>query len=454
MPLAIDFTNTTDEKVGKHGLTDAALNGLSSRLSTALAWLKDERAAGKMVFLDLPEQRQTIDACRQMAARFKGAENFLLAGIGGSALGPLAIVYALGNPRHNIASSLHRHDAPRFFVLDNVDPDTTHSLLHLCDSGDTVFNIVSKSGSTAETAAATLLILEKVRNELGPKWKERVVVTTDPASGDLRQLCRDEQLLTLDLHPAVGGRFSVLTPVGLFPSYCMGFDVEAMLAGAAHMRERCLAGTGSDNPAVRLAATLFLLDTMQQKSIHVMMAYANSLYFMADWFRQLWAESLGKATDLNGKTVNVGPTPVKALGTTDQHSQVQLYIEGPHDKVFLFLECQQFRHELKLPTVFEKYSSLGYLCGQSMNKLMAAEFAATREALARQGRPSLTISFPKLDAHAVGEFFMLLEIVTAISGHLYHINPFDQPGVELGKVLTYSLMGRKGFEGQAPGIAL
>jgi glucose-6-phosphate isomerase len=454
MSLSIDFTNTADEKVGKHGLTDAALNGVSSRLSSALSWMKAERAAGKMVFLDLPEQKQMVESCRFMATRFKGAENFLLAGIGGSALGPLAMVYALGNPRHNIATSLHRKDAPRFFVLDNVDPDTTHELLHLCDSGDTVFNIVSKSGSTAETAAATLLILEKVKNELGANWKDRVVVTTDPESGDLRQLCKDQKLLTLDLHSGVGGRFSALTPVGLFPSFCMGFDVDELLAGAAHMRERCLSGSWSDNPAARLAATLYLLDTMQRKNIHVMMAYANSLYFMADWFRQLWAESLGKATDLSGKTVNVGPTPVKALGTTDQHSQVQLYIEGPHDKVFLFLENKKFRNEVKLPSLFENYSSLGYLAGQSMNKLMAAEFAATREALAQQGRPSLTISFPEVNAHAVGEFFMLLEIATAISGHLYNINPFDQPGVELGKVLTYSLMGRKGYEGKAPGIDL
>jgi glucose-6-phosphate isomerase len=230
--------------------------------------------------------------------------------------------------------------------------------------------------------------------------------------------------------------------------------VDAMLAGAAAMRDRCFLADIDANPAAQMAALLYLFDTDKKKNLHVMMAYANSLYYLADWFRQLWAESLGKAKDVNGNTVNVGPTPIKALGTTDQHSQVQLYIEGPHDKVFIFLEAKKFRHEVKLPEVFKEYSSLDYLAGQTLNKLMAAEFAATREALAQQGRPSMTISFDPIDARGVGEFFMLLEMVTALSGPLYNINPFDQPGVELGKVLTYSLMGRTGFEGKAAGIRI
>jgi glucose-6-phosphate isomerase len=225
-----------------------------------------------------------------------------------------------------------------------------------------------------------------------------------------------------------------------------------MLAGAAAMRERCLSDNLDENPAIQLASYLYLLDTTRDKPMHVMMAYANALYSMADWFRQIWAESLGKAKDIHGAEVNVGPTPLKALGTTDQHSQVQLYIEGPHDKVFIFLEAKKFRNELKLPAGFPHVSSLNYLGGQTMNKLMAAEFAATREALARQERPSLTISFDEINAHTVGEFFMLLEITTSIAGSLYNINPYDQPGVELGKVLTYSLMGRKGYEGRAEGM--
>jgi glucose-6-phosphate isomerase len=233
--------------------------------------------------------------------------------------------------------------------------------------------------------------------------------------------------------------------VGLFPAFMLGFDVLQMLDGAADMAERCMTDDLEENPAAQMAALLYLFDTAHKKPMHVMMAYANSAYLLADWFRQLWAESLGKSRDLDGKIVNVGPTPIKAVGTTDQHSQVQLYIEGPHDKVFLFLEVARFRHELSLPSIYPDVSSLNYLGGQSMNKLMASEFAATREALARQQRPSMTISLPRLDARSVGEFFMLLEIVTTLAGHLYHINPFDQPGVELGKVLTYGLMGRKGY---------
>jgi glucose-6-phosphate isomerase len=225
-----------------------------------------------------------------------------------------------------------------------------------------------------------------------------------------------------------------------------------MLQGAAEMREKCLDLDVTKNPAANLAALLYLFDTTQHKRMHVMMAYANGLYGLADWFRQLWAESLGKELDVDGKPVYVGPTPLKALGATDQHSQVQLYIEGPHDKVFLFLEVKKFAKRVKFPSLFGNVSSLDYLGGQTMNKLIASEFAATREALAQRNRPSVTITFPEVDAHAVGEFFMLWEMTTSIAGALYRINPYDQPGVELGKVLTYGLMGRAGYEDKAKGI--
>ncbi|MFZ5432941.1 MAG: glucose-6-phosphate isomerase [Calditrichota bacterium] len=454
MTLMLNTNHSFYDKVAEHGLGPQDLDYLKPRVLEALAQMRTQRAAGQLEFLDLPYDGGAYTACAQAAESFAGAENLLLAGIGGSALGPLAMFSALGHPLHNVLDASARHGAPRFFVLDNVDPDLAAAQLDFCDPRATVYNIISKSGATAETAAATLLIFDRLKKRLGAAWKDHVICTTDPQSGDLRALCRREKLPTLDLPAGVGGRFSVLTAVGLFPAMLLGFDVNALLTGAGDMAERCLSDDYDRNPAAKMAAMLYLFDTSYGKPIHVMMAYANSLYLMADWFRQLWAESLGKAVNLEGKTVNVGPTPVKALGTTDQHSQVQLYIEGPFDKVFIFLEAKEFGHTLKLPALYKDVSSLNYLGGQTMNKLMAAEFAATREALARNERPSLTVTFPKIDAYAVGEFFMLMEIVTALCGHLYHINPFDQPGVELGKQLTYGLMGRKGYEDKAKGIKL
>lgn len=452
MPLTVNFGYAHSKKLAGHGIAQEMLKPALERTAKAIDHIRNERAANKLPYLDLPEDGKTKNACKEMAAKFDGYENFLLAGIGGSSLGPLAIFNALAHPLHNLLSPAKRKGTPRFFTLDNVDPVQADALFSTCKPDKTVYNIISKSGATAETASASLLIFDQLQKKLGNDWKKNLVCTTDPATGDLRKLCDAEKLQTLPLHPGVGGRFSVLTPVGLFPSYALGFDVDAMLAGAAEMRERCLDLDVQKNPAAQMAAMLYLFDSTQHKKMHVMMAYANGLYGMADWFRQLWAESLGKELDVEGRVVNAGPTPLKALGATDQHSQVQLYIEGPHDKVFLFLECKKFGKRVKLPTMYEHVSSLNYLGGQTMNKLIAAEFAATREALAQRGRPSMTISFPEIDAHAVGEFFMLWEIITSISGALYKINPYDQPGVELGKVLTYGLMGRAGYEDKAKGI--
>jgi glucose-6-phosphate isomerase len=454
MSLSFHFTHAFADKAGVHGLSDKDLDYERPRVLDALSALRAQRTAGKLEFLDLPYDGAGYVTCKQAAESFRGAQNLLLAGIGGSALGPSALFAALCHPLHNLLGPPQRNNRPRFFVLDNVDPDFAGAQLDFCDPRETVYNIISKSGSTAETAAATLLIFDRLKKALGRSWKDHVICTTDPRGGDLRKLCSAEKLPTLDLPSGVGGRFSVLTAVGLFPAFMLGVDVEDLLIGAGEMAERGLSKDYEHNPAAQLAAMLFLFDTSYAKPIHVIMAYANSLYPLADWFRQIWAESLGKAKNLAGKTVNTGPTPIKALGATDQHSQVQLYIEGPFDKVFLFLETKQFRRELKLPALYRKVSSLGYLGGQSMNRLMASEFAATREALARHERPSLTIAFPEIDARSVGEFFMLMEIVTALCGHLYRINPFDQPGVELGKVLTYGLMGRKGFQDKTGGITV
>jgi glucose-6-phosphate isomerase len=446
MSLSLNSLHSFEDKAGEHGLTAQDLDYLKPRVLDALNQMRARRASGGLAFLDLPQQAEAYVMSKAAADDFAGAENLLLAGIGGSALGPAAIYGALCHPLHNVLDAKARGNRPRFFTLDNVDPDLANAQFDFCDPRETVFNIISKSGATAETAAATLIIFDRLKKKLGRAWKDHVICTTDPTSGDLRQLCSREKLPTLELPTGVGGRFSVLTPVGLFPALMLGVDAEAMLKGAGEMAERCLSDDFEHNPAAQIASMLYLFDMSYAKPLHVMMSYANSLYLLADWFRQIWAESLGKAVNSEGKTVNSGPTPIKALGTTDQHSQVQLYIEGPFDKVFIFLEVQEFRTKLTLPALYGDVSSLNYLGGQTMNKLMAAELAATREALAQQMRPSMTVVFPTVDAQHVGEFFMLLEIVTALCGHLYHINPFDQPGVELGKVLTYGLMGRKGYE--------
>jgi glucose-6-phosphate isomerase len=244
----------------------------------------------------------------------------------------------------------------------------------------------------------------------------------------------------------VGGRFSVLSPVGLLPAAIVGIDVAALLAGAAEMDRRCEGATLEENPALLAAACQVALYN-KGKRIHVMMPYSSQLRDVADWFRQLWAESLGKLTD-GAKPADggVGPTPARCVGTTDQHSQIQLYREGPNDKVITFIRVEHFPEAVTIPPAFEEYPGLGYLGDHTLAEVLNAEQTATAYALAASSRPTVTIHLPAVTAHAVGQLLHLLMVQTSFAGLMLGINAYDQPAVELGKQATFALLGRKGHE--------
>lgn len=276
--------------------------------------------------------------------------------------------------------------------------------------------------------------------------KDHLVFTTDAAKGTLRQIGDSLGVPMFDLPAGVGGRFSVLSAVGLLPAALTGMDVVALLAGARDMAETIAQTESWDNPACVFAGVQYLQDTALGRRVSVMMPYSARLRDVADWYRQLWAESLGKAVDRQGKTVHTGPLPVKALGVTDQHSQLQLYAEGPDDKVFTFLGVGEFAEETRIPAPGPEAASLAYLGGHTVAELMWAEQKSTAWALAEKGRPSLTITLPRADAFFLGSLLYMLEMATAIAGELYDVDAFDQPGVELSKEATYALMGRPGYE--------
>jgi glucose-6-phosphate isomerase len=267
-------------------------------------------------------------------------------------------------------------------------------------------------------------------------YKDRVVFTTDPEEGYLNQIAAREGTKTLPIPPDIGGRFSVLTPVGLFPAAVTSLNVDSLLSGAAQCADEVEEG-GADHPAVEGAAYHYLMDTVKGRNVRVMMPYADSLDRLAAWFVQLWAESLGK----EGK----GSTPHGAVGTTDQHSQVQLYMEGPQDKVIEILEVEEHPRDLTIPQAYEDLEGLGYLGGHTMAELLNVECDATRKALTEVGRPNCTIKLGMVDEEHLGYLFQALELQTAIAGSLYGVNAFDQPGVEAGKQITYSRMGRPGY---------
>lgn len=446
--LRLDYGNMIAPRVAG-GVDAAALEGpLASDFRRAHARFEERRAAGELGFLDLPYARDTLDQVRELADGFgQWFEDLVVLGIGGSGLGAIALRDALLAPFWNQRSEEEREHFPRLHVVDNPDPATFGALLHLLDPARTLFNVISKSGATAETMAQYLVVRDRVDRAVGAdKARGHFLFTTDPARGVLRQLAEAEGIPALPVPENVGGRFSVLSPVGLLPAAACGVDVEALLAGAAAMEERCRSPELAENPAGMLAALLHHADTARGRPIHVLMPYADRLRPLAAWFQQLWAESLGKARTEGGEERAVGPTPLAALGATDQHSLLQLLMEGPHDKVVLFVDVEDPGEDVPIPGRHPGIDALAYLGGHSLGELLATERRATAEALRRAGRPNATFHLPRVDAGTVGALLMLLQIATVYAGALYGVNPLDQPGVELGKQLTYGLMGRRGVE--------
>jgi glucose-6-phosphate isomerase len=452
--VRFDYTNVMADAVGaENGVTDRELREISSRAAEAVSRLQRLRTSGQVEWMDLPYQRDVADRivayADDVAAR---CEDFVVLGIGGSALGAIALQTALHHPFYNQLSSAQRGDRPRIYVLDNVDPDFVAGALDLLDLKRTVFNVVTKSGSTAETMAQLAIVRERLNAELGSDAAEHIVATTDPEHGDLRTLAEREEWETFEIPPTVGGRFSVLSPVGLLPAAVSGVDVRELLAGAAEADGYCRDADIWVNPALMNAAVHYLL-YQRGKHITVMMPYSHRLRDIADWFRQLWAESLGKTRVVDGKVVHVGLTPVKALGVTDQHSQLQLYMDGPADKVFNFVGVDRFDRTLKIPSVNLGLSSLDYLGGHTLEELINAERMATTHALTQNHRPNCTFLLPEIRPFTVGQLIYLLEVQTALIGDLLGIDPFNQPGVEASKVATYALLGRPGYEAKAREIA-
>ncbi|HSR43350.1 MAG TPA: glucose-6-phosphate isomerase, partial [Longimicrobiales bacterium] len=426
---------------------------LAERFREAHEEVGRRRAAGEMGFFDLPYAADTARRVQEVADSFgQWFENLVVLGIGGSGLGAVTLRDGLLGPRWNELDDERREYFPRLYVMDNADPVTVSELLDGLDLRRTLFNVVSKSGSTAETMAQYLVVRARLESLVdADKVRGHFLFTTDPERGALRRIAETEGVPTLPVPPDVGGRFSVLSPVGLLPAAVCGVEIDALLRGAADMEERCRTPELADNPAGLLATLLHAAHVESGANIHVLMPYADRLRSFALWFQQLWAESLGKEREVDGVTEHVGPTPLPAVGATDQHSQVQLFMEGPRDKVVVFLGIGDPGNPVDIPPLHPGIEQLSYLGGHTLAGLLTAERRATAEALRRRERPNLTLEVERLDAFALGSLFMLMEAATVHAGALYGVDPMDQPGVELGKRLTYGLLGRSGFD--APELA-
>lgn len=443
--LDSDFRNVTTGRLGGAGIDLQAegrawadeLAGLTSGLLSRAG-----DPAGMLGWTGLPDtDEHSAAVLRVIQALPSGLTDLVVLGIGGSSLGALAVTSALQHPARMLQAD---GSGLRVHFVDNVDPDQTRALLEVLDPARTAVNVISKSGTTAETMAAYLVFRHWLEAALGDQAVRHMVATTDPESGILRPLATARGYHLLEVPPSVGGRFSVFSAVGLLPVALAGIDVQQLLAGAGRANVT-VRKPWQSNP-IHQAALVQYLSYRRGRNISVLMPYSSRLRWLTDWFVQLWAESLGKAVDRRGSRVNEGSTPLGALGATDQHSQVQLFNEGPDNKIFAFVRLGAADGPLGIPAVSPAVPELDYLSGRDFRELLDAEQSATAFALARHGRPSYTLTLDRLDAAGLGELMQFLMWQTALMGELTNVNTYDQPGVELGKVYTYALMGRDGYD--------
>lgn len=429
--IELHFSNMMTEILEEKGISVRQVEALRERIDKAHQEIVQRRWP-ELAFLDLISQdtskiKKTAEWIRN------NADDFLILGIGGSVLGPRSILEAL-SPFHNMRKR------PKVFIYDNVDPQTLKNILSIIDIKKTIVNVITKSGSTAETMSSFMVLWDALSKMIGNNAKERIVATTDPEKGNLRKIAGDKEFKTLSIPRGVGGRYSVLSPVGLLLAEVIGINGDEMLEGASAIYGRCSEPEVWKNPAYLFGVLLYLMDREEKRNINVMVPYADGLKYLSEWFCQLWAESLGK--------LGTGMTPYPSLGTVDQHSQLQLWMEGPEDKVVVFLKIMDYGTDIRIPEVFKEVEGIGYLCGHLLSELVNAEEESTELALAKNKRPNMTIRIPSIDPYHMGQLFYFLEIATAFTGFLYGVNPFNQPGVEESKNFTYGMMGKKGFEGR------
>ena len=442
--IVLDVNHMMADTLGfQYGIDAADVDALAPFAAAANQAVQAKRGTEWLGWMELPyHQEEVLSEIERTAARIrKDFDAFVVLGIGGSALGPIAVQQALNHLHYNELPA-EKRGGPRLYVEDNIDPERMKALLDVIDVKRTCFNVITKSGATAETMSQYLTVSELLKREVGKGWEKHVIATTDAEKGNLIKLAKKHGFDLFHIPPTVGGRFSEMSPVGLLPAAVCGVDIRAMLKGAQDMDARCKSDNIWQNPAL-LEAALQYIAIEEGANIQVVMPYADSLKYMADWFCQLWAESLGKNVTRKGMARNHGQTPCKALGVTDQHSQLQLYTEGPYDKVITFIKVGSFREESLIPHGCEEFPDVSFLGGKTLNELIEAERQGTEYALYKAGRMNQTIILPEVNAHTIGQLIYFFEMTTAYEGELMDIDAFNQPGVEESKIASYAVLGNE-----------
>lgn len=442
LPFEQSVSGCLEAAIGGHGLSDRLLDRYLRRLEPLLGQLKDNYLTGRLELLTIPEATADVALARQALDKLShGARLIVFFGTGGSGLGGQTLAQLAG---WNIpgGADVYQRSRPRTRFYDNLDPATLSGALQGLDLASTRFVAISKSGGTTETLAQVITTLAAVKaagleSEI-PRLFLGITEPDDTGTGNgLRRLLAHHAIPMLEHPTGIGGRFSCLTVVGLMPAMARGLDPLAVRAGARDVVARMLAARKpADLPAAVSAAVAVALAKEKGIRAHVMMPYADRLGRLGHWFAQLWAESLGKGGE--------GTSAIAALGPLDQHSQLQLFMDGPREHLISLVRLDIAGTGPRLDPAMAELAGADYLAGRTVGDIVAAQGHAIAQALARAGRPVRTIDIARLDERAVGALLMHLMLETILVGRLLGIDPFDQPAVELAKVLTRErLTGRR-----------
>ncbi len=433
MPFKQSIENARADRIGAEGVTASVFDAALAHTAEVLAGLRQRYADGSLPLLRLPEKRDDVAAIKSAAARLTdgGAAHVVFLGTGGSSLGGQTLAQLAD---YAVPGAGALKGGVRVHFMDNLDPETFGALLGLLPLASTRFVAVSKSGGTAETLMQTIAVLSALKAAgFEKRIPELMLGITEPAKSGkkngMRDLLAAHGVSMLDHDPGVGGRYSVLTNVGLLPAAVCGLDIEKIRAGAAVALAPILNSSApQDVPSAVGAALAATLAQHNHKNISVIMAYADRLERFARWYVQLWAESLGK----DGR----GTTPLAALGPVDQHSQLQLFNAGPRDKLFTVITVGGGARGPRMDAALAKLAGEPGLGDKTIGELVSAQGRATAETLAKNGCPVRTIHLERIDGESLGELLMHFMLETIIAAHLFGVDPFDQPAVEEGKVLA------------------
>ncbi len=452
--LTLDFTNCLASSIGAtHGLTDGEIDTLVAKFPKHHESMEEIRNTKESLFFDLPYEDPT--PIKDLAKKYtKGFENLVVIGIGGAAEGPRALLGSLLPASWNLLSAKDRRNNPRGFVVSNADPASINDLLGALDLKKTCFQVISRSGATVETMAVTLWLIDLLKTKVGKTAPAKhLVISTNPDSSPLVTVAEADKIPVIDIPANIADRFNTFGPASLFSAALCGIDIDALLAGAQAMDKRCRMDRAMQNPAYMHSLVHYLLTRKRRKTIHAMVAFADRLEIISHWYDHLLAVSLGKMLNKKGKAVHVGPGPASCVGPSACYGQLQLYLEGPYDKVTTFLVTKDHHADITAPVVTKAGEQLDFLSKASLATIIDQAYVGVAQTITASGRPNLTVILDDISPHSIGGLLFMLQLSTVMSAELYGIDPFDQPGIDSNKQAVYAQMGRSGFEDRATALA-